>query len=188
MKIAIAAACTLAALAADARAECSPDNLTSADVTDIYARAVHHSLESDGCVRHSTTFKELVWVGSFANDRGCMGEGVIASCVWNATGYAAKAMARAGWVKAPLAAKRALALAWLRELENMNLYDGGDAPKKVTAPKAELRGEGLVVTAWVQAPPGMLPQREFYELKIEFAADGSIAKRDNIDSVTVPIR
>jgi hypothetical protein len=187
--IAIASIVTVATAVAPASADCDlsrPENIPAA-----YKRATGKQLPTDsGCVRSSSTFPGLVWVGHFANDRGCIGEGVLVGCALNPPGFAARAMARAGWKQADLATRKRLALAWLREIDGLSLVETkpDDFPKPFAAATATTRGKSTVVAVWTIDPAGMTPVDHYHHITIAFGDDGAHGAAKTIEDVDVRLR
>lgn len=172
-----------------ARASC--DVSTDDAVAAVYQRATGKELRKEWrCIRRSSTFPGLVAIGLFANDRGCMWQGVLADCRMDPAGYAARAMAKAGWGKADLGKKKALALAWLAEIDDVRLEPAapaGFAGRTFTPPTATADGAGLRIEGWQAFSAGMLPQTTFTKLRVVFAADGTHSAPVTLDQVTVPM-
>ena len=190
--MAASAALVIAAACAPARADC--DVHTEAGLAAAYQKATGKPLPKEhGCIRRSETFPDLVRVGTFAYDRGCIGEGVLAGCRIDPPGYAAAAMQHAGWVKAGPARRRALAVAWLRELDDLRLEDATTLPdgKALGALTARPVGTTLVIEGWVEDPAGMTPETNYRKIRVTFAADGShgaIATTDQLTERLTPSR
>jgi hypothetical protein len=175
---------------ADARADC--DVSTDAAIDAAYKKATGHALSREHrCARRSETFPDLVWIGSFAHDRGCRREGILARCKLDPPGYAAAAMKQAGWPSGDAAKRKALAIAWLREIDDERVLERAPdnfGTKQFTAPALTARDKASVVEAWVQEPAGMQPESDYTKIRVEFAADGTHGKIETIDSQSVPIR
>jgi len=94
------------------------DLSTEAGIAAAFKRATGKEVSKDhSCMQASTTFKGLVVTGIFADDRGCIGQGILVGCQISPPGFEAAAMAKAGW--ADLAARQDLALAWLTEIDDL---------------------------------------------------------------------
>ena len=177
------------ALAPRANADC--DVSTDAGIDAAYQKATGNALPHEHrCVRRAQTFPDVVTIGHFAYDRGCRWSEVLVGCKLSPSGYAAAAMAKAGWTKADAAKKQSLALAWLREVDDRALIEGNDgmiASAKITALVATPARDGtLRLEGWVREPPGMRRGTAFTKIRVTFAADGSHDKIDVIDNEFVP--
>lgn len=161
------------------------------NVPAAYEVATGKSLPADSsCVRPSSTFPGLVWIGHFANDRGCIGEGVLVGCQLSPQGFASKAMTRAGWAKADLATRKQLALAWLREIDDLSPVETKPEqfPKPFTPPTATMRGKTTVIDLWTVSPPGMRPVDYYHHIAFSFGDDGTHAGAVTIEDLEVPMR
>jgi hypothetical protein len=172
-----------------ARADC--DLSTDAGVDAAFKAATGREMDKQHrCATASSTFPGLVRVGSFAYDRGCITAGVLVGCKLSPSGFEAAAMKRAGWTTADATKRLALARAWLREVDDMDLVDTAPAKfggKKFSLPALTPSGKVWVFEAWLEEPPGMQPVTYFSKVHLEFAADGSHGTAKTTDSVDVPI-
>jgi hypothetical protein len=164
MKVAVCSLLLAALSSADAAPKC--DLSTDAGVDAAYKAATGKEMSTYGgrCARRSTTFPNMYALGTFLSDYGCRWEGVLHGCTWNDPKAAQVEMAAAGWAKADARKRGELALAWLREVDQVS----------AESPNTAAVGDTLVVDYWVTAPTGMVqrpPQRS--HMKIVFAADGS---------------
>ncbi|HTR50219.1 MAG TPA: hypothetical protein VMJ10_05885 [Kofleriaceae bacterium] len=142
------------------------DVSTDAGIDAAYKAATGHEMSTYGgrCVERSETFKGLIVVGSFASDLGCRWEGVLNGCKWNDRGAPRAAMAAAGWAKANAAKRQELALAWLREIDQVRVED-----EKVTADK-----DKVTIEYYEHGPVGMTPTPPpRYHYRVVFGADGT---------------
>jgi len=160
-------ACALVLAASAAHAD-SPkcDMSTDAGIDAAFKAATGHEMSRYGgrCVQRSETFKGLIVVGSFASDRGCIWMGMFDGCKWDAPGAPKAAMAAAGWAKADAAKRQELALAWLREIDQIRVED-----EKVTADH-----DKLVIEYFETGEVGMTPAKPpRYHMRVVFAADGT---------------
>lgn len=145
------------------------------------------------CIVHSSTFPGLVVMGTFADDRGCIGEGVLVGCQWNPKDAARQAMATSGWATADAAKKQMLALAWLSEITQTSVVasDPGGFAKvnKEWTPITATPGEdgSLTLELWERAPSGMLPINDYTRVKITFSANGTPGTAQVLDQAEVPM-
>jgi hypothetical protein len=165
------------------------DTSKEANVRGAFKQATGGELpKNGGCVRMSETFPGLVWVGSFADDRGCERTGVLVGCEMSPKGYQAKAMEKAGWAKADQAGKEKLAWAWLREIDDYSLVN--DKPDRFqgtwTAPTLEVGKDGSAVAEfWTRDPSGMRPVSVYRLQRVTFAAEGTHSDLKEIKQVTI---
>jgi len=162
------ACCLTIVTAAVAPANASPkcDLSTDAGVDAAYKAATGREMSTYGgrCARRSTTFPAMYVIGAFAADLGCQWEGAFHNCTWNDDKAAATEMAAAGWAKADAKKRGELAVAWLREIDQISLEDE----------KTSIVDGKLVVEFWKTNSSGMTqapPKRTHY--KTTFEADGT---------------
>ena len=166
---ALASFACLATLAAVTPAAAGPDkcNLsTDAGIDAAYKAATGNEIGSYGgrCVTHSTTFPSMIAIGEFASDYGCHWLGYLHGCKWNDPAAARVEMAAAGWAKADAKKRQQLALAWLREVDQVRVEDEHvtDDHGKLVVEYSQTEPVGMI-----QAPPAHTHHR------VVFAADGT---------------
>jgi hypothetical protein len=160
--------CWVALLAATpvAAAPGKCDLSTDAGIDAAYQSATGETISSYGgrCVQHSTTFPAMIAIGSFLSDYGCRWSGALHGCKWNDPDAARVEMAAAGWAKADAKKRQALALAWLREVDQVTVQDEN---------VSDDHGK-LVIDFWQPGHVGMNPTpppRSHH--RVVFAGDGS---------------
>src|SRR5262245_15865373 len=124
------------------------DTSTDDGVTAAYTKATGKTLPKEHrCATRSKTFPGLVRIGMFAHDRGCIPQGILVGCAMNPTGFAAAAMAKAGWDKADLAKRKELASAWLTEIDDFSIVSTkpDKFPKAFTPVGAKADGKNVVL-------------------------------------------
>jgi hypothetical protein len=123
----------------------------------------------------------------FANDRGCIGQGILVGCQIDPPGYEAAAMARAGWATADLAARTKLAVAWLQQIDDLQIVETKPEqfPKEFSPLSASADGNTLVVKFWTIDPAGMEPVQVYRKHEVAFAANGKHGAMTEIDRVDV---
>jgi hypothetical protein len=125
------------------------------------AFAITH--DNSPCIARSKTFPKMIAIGDFSKGV-CLSLGALHDCVWNDPAAARVEMATAGWAKADTKKSQALALAWLREVEQWRVED-----EHVT----DDRG-ALVIEYWQAEPSGSPPAPPTrYHYRVVFAADGT---------------
>jgi hypothetical protein len=157
-----AAIATATSLAAADTCDLSSD----AGVDAAYKAATGHEMSTYGgrCAERSSTFPAMYVLGTFLSDRGCRWEGTLHHCTWNDPKAAVTEMAAAGWAKADAKKRGELAIAWLREIDQVSF----------TQPSASVVNGKTVVDYWVWQSAGMrqAPTQKSH-LKIVFEADGT---------------
>jgi hypothetical protein len=120
--------------------------------------------DSSSCITRSKTFPKMIAIGEFSSDRGCWSLGALHGCEWNDPTAARVEMAAAGWAKADAKKRQALALAWLREVDQVRVED-----EHVTDDHG-----ALVIEYWQTEPNGLPPAPPTrYHYRVAFAADGT---------------
>jgi hypothetical protein len=164
MKLAICCLTLAATVAAHASPKC--DLSTDAGVDAAYKAATGREMSTYGgrCAQRSKTFPAMYVLGSFASDLGCRWEGALHNCTWNDPKAAATEMAAAGWAKADAKKRGELAIAWLREVDEINTEQE----------KTSIAGGKLVVDYIEVGPVTMNPASPSRtHMKVTFAADGT---------------
>lgn len=121
------------------------------------------TLDNSPCIARSKTFPKMIAIGEFSKGV-CSSLGALHGCEWNDPAAARVEMAAAGWTKAGTKKREALALAWLREVEQWRVEDEHVTDDRNT----------LVIEYWQTEPSGeppALPTR--YHYRVAFAADGT---------------
>jgi len=123
----------------------------------------------------------------FANDRGCIGQGILVGCQIDPPGYEAAAMAKAGWATANLAARQNLAVAWITEIDDLQIIQTKPEkfPKEFSPVSAKAEGNTVVIEFWTVDPAGMEPVQVFRKHKVVFGADGRAGQSSETDRVDV---
>jgi hypothetical protein len=151
-----------------------------------------------GCIKRPSELPEIIMVGTFAHDRGCMPEGAFVKKYFLSAreeNLSRAALKSLGWQKAGSEKREELALKWTRFgllafggyplLEANDDFDG----RKFHAPQtAAGEDKNATVTLWIQLPIGMRCQTNYQRVSFIFTADGSLQERKSIDSFTVPCK
>lgn len=162
-----------------------PDLATDDGVRAAFKKATGKDLHEDDCIGRPGV-KDVVVVGSFAHDRGCDLDGGFVGGTWmdrKAMGH--KGLAALGWAEMDAKARAELATQWSHRV----LYHwGGSVVRKTekafeledtpafTAPSTATDGDAVLVTFWVEEPPGMQDIDIFEQVELRFAADGAITR------------
>ena len=166
--------------------------------TDEAVRALYHKLTSEeldtrhSCLERSGTFAGVVRLGSFAHDHGCKWNHIISQCQIDPPNAAQQAMAQAGWNKADARTRQKLALAWMTEVEGVDLLrsqpSGWPKDKACRDPDSTPTPDGgLVVRYWVSGRQGKSRARHYWQSEVPFDRDGSHRKAKTIDEVSIEI-
>lgn len=152
---------------------------------------------SKGCLKRPAELPEIIPVGSFAHDRGCMLDGAFVKkrFLSKQENLSKAALESLGWRKAGAKGREEMALRWTQ----FGLLAFGGNPltkandnfngRDFQAPQAATDDEGVVnVTLWIRHPMGMRCQTVYAQLIFKFANDGSLAERLTTESFSIPCR
>jgi hypothetical protein len=153
---------------------------------------------SKGCLKRPEELPEIILVGTFAHDRGCMLEGAFVKKYFLSAreeNLSRAALKSLGWQKAGSEKREQMALKWTRfgllafggyPLLTAN-EDFGD--RDFQAPQARATGDnGVTVTLWTRRPSGMRCETGYERLSFIFADDGSLRERKPVDAFTLPCK
>lgn len=153
---------------------------------------------SRGCIKRPKELPEIILVGTFAHDRGCMLEGAFVKKYFlsRQENLSRQALENLGWRKADSTGREEIALRWTR----FGLLAFGGAPiikasedfdsREFHSPETMTgEQEGVVsVVLWTRRPAGMRCETGYERLSFVFAADGSLRERKSIDNFTIPCK
>ena len=180
------AACSSSTSSTPSSSEC--DLSTDTGIDAAYNKATGKELpKRDRCVDRSQTFRDVVRIGMFANDRGCIPQGLLVGCDWNPPNLATAIMAKAGWARADAARRKELAIAWLAEIDGTNIVTTKPTKfsKEFTPPTVTADGSGLALEVWSVEPAGMEPITRYHKQRVRFGADGTPDAGQEIDKLEV---
>lgn len=152
---------------------------------------------SKGCLKRPAELPEIILVGSFAHDRGCMLDGAFVKkrFLSKQENLSQAALESLGWRKADAGGRAELALEWtqfgLLAFGGYPLNEAKDdfRGRDFQVPQAATDDEGVVsVTLWTRQPMGMRCQTAYDRLIFKFAADGSLAERKSLESFSLPCK
>ena len=131
--------------------------------------------ERHNCVTRNPLFPGVVVIGDFAYDAGCRGGTWMVDCaLTDPAPDAPTLLARAGWTEADGDQRIVIAQEYLRSFglgQSMIVHD----PDK---PEWKVRDDGgIEAILWVQAPSGMRRGRELDKLRLDFAPDGALSRK-----------
>lgn len=162
------------------------DLSTDEGVRAAYAKQTGEKLdERHGCTGR-TGVKDVVVVGSFASDRGCILTGAfVAGRFITGDRLPTEGLAGAGWDTVAAADRPAFALQWAEKVlfhwggdfvaSSDKAFDFDDTPP-FAPPAAVAEGDVVVVTAWVEEPPGMMDQDAFVLVELRFSSAGAVTR------------
>jgi len=153
---------------------------------------------SKGCLKRPKELPEIILVGTFAYDRGCMLDGAFVKKYFLSRqdeNFSGRALESLGWRKADSTKREEIALRWTQ----FGLLAFGGYPivktdedfngREFRAPEA-LAGAagGVEVVLWTRQPAGMRCETNYQRLSFTFSDDGSLQERKSIDSFTIPCK
>lgn len=153
-----------------------------------------------GCIKRPAALPEIILVGSFAHDRGCMLEGAFVKKYFLAAreeSFSRAALKSLGWQKADAEAREKMALKWTQfGLLSFGSYplDKADAEedfkgREFQAPQtATDEDKNVAVTLWTRQPAGMRCETNYRRLSFIFAEDGSLKERKNLENFSIPCK
>ena len=161
------------------------DTSTDDGVRAAYKKATGKDLppKSDyQCIEHASSFPAVVKIGSFADDRGCMWEGVLYGCAFsNAADLQAQVLADAGWATADQAGKERLVRDYWSGVYDVFFTDSGDP--RITAPAFTWAADGSATfDYWSQENRGMLPGSHYEHHRDAIPATGAHADGTLVES------
>lgn len=127
----------------------------------------------DVCAAWPQTFPKVVVVGGFAHDRGCMPIGAFVGRKWfdRMDEATVAGLTSAGWVDGALEKREPLARAWVQEVlqafgghfvtEPTRAFELDDTPEFTPVGVRATESLGVVVSGWVQEPPGMVYEETY---------------------------
>jgi hypothetical protein len=151
-----------------------------------------------GCIKRPAELPEIILVGTFAHDRGCMLEGAFVNKYYHSAreeNFSRAALKSLGWQKNDSRKREESALKWTR----FGLLAFGGYPileadedfkgREFGAPEAMAGEAGVVqVRLWARLPMGMRCETNYQRLLLTFAHDGNLMERKSIDSFTLPCK
>lgn len=152
----------------------------------------------DVCAAWPSTFPEVVVVGTFAHDRGCMHEGLFVGRKWfegrDDKGTIA-GLESAGWSDEALEGRERLARAWVSEVlqafggrfveSSTPAFELEDTPEFTPVHVRATKVLGVVVNGWVEKPSGMVFEEAYHFVEYRFGRDGSL-KASSTRAFAVP--
>ena len=162
------------------------DLATDDGVRAAYKKATGDELNAEhGCIGR-TGVRDVIVVGDFAYDRGCIMSGGFVGGAWLDTAtLTATGPSKLGWATMDSKARADFALRWAEKV--LFHWDGSFVPADnkaftfedtpaYTAPAAVAKGDGVVVTFWIEEPPGMQDRDVFDQIELTFDAKGAVTR------------
>ncbi len=141
-------------------------------------------LDDHDCLAWPASFPRVVAVGQFAHDRGCELAGIFVDRRFITSDGEVAALATRDFMNTRLAAKEALARAWIDEVvhafggefvtEPGAAFSLPDAPTFAPVFARLNKIGGVVVEGWISEPPGMQDESVFHLVTHRFAPDGKL--------------
>lgn len=161
------------------------DLSTDEAVRAAFKEATGSEMHEDDCIGR-TGFQDVILIGSFAHDAGCMLQAAfIGGEFLDHAGFAQGALGRVGWRDLKPEDRPAFALDWAQKVlyhwhgdvvtESVKAFEFEDTPA-FTAPESKLDGDDAVVTAWIEEPPGMIDADSFNLVEMRFSPDGVVMR------------
>lgn len=152
--------------------------------------------KSKNCVHRNPKLPEIVLVGGFAYDRGCMFAGAFVGTRYFAAqdNLSGSALTHLGWAKADGKKREELAVNWVRygllTFDRPLTSATEDFVNEKFDPPAATTDEQhvVVVSLWNQKPAGRRCERAYDKLSFAFAEDGSFKERSRLTGFSVPCR
>lgn len=165
----------------------APLGRSSAAVREAVKAATGEDLGADLCTVFPSTFPRVIVVGGFADDRGCMYEGMFVDRTWYGRGGERPSRAvlgTAGWADADAETRQKLARAWVHEVSNAfggsfvaettTAFSFGDTPD-FEPPRVSATEDGsVIVSGWIEEPSGMVWESAYHFVEYRFGPDASI--------------
>jgi len=148
--------------------------------------------EGEVCIERPEEFKDLILIGYFADDRGCMlGDAFYKGEKIDIEKSSSKILMDNGWAerknKADLALEWVVNVSALWETVVSEEPDNFDTTGEhiFSAPEIQLLDNGsVIIKCWIKEPSGMAPEDEYYKLLVEFSDKGEIIRSEAEDRYT----
>lgn len=164
-----------------------PLGRSSAAVREAVKAATGEDLGADLCTVSPSTFPRVIVVGGFADDRGCMYEGMFVDRTWYGSGGERPTQAvlrTAGWADADAEKRQKLARAWVYEVSNAfggsfvaettTAFSFGDTPDFEPPRVSATEDGGVIVSGWIEEPSGMVWESAYHFVEYRFGPDATL--------------
>lgn len=145
------------------------------------------------CIDRFYNHDNIIVIGSFAHDAGCFIESIIVNGTmgdWDT--MTDKALAEMGWSDESKRKELLLqfiddtSMGWGYVQDSRNdEFDHKNASEFTEPIVTETDGE-FTVEFWVMGEAGMMPESNYYKMRVVFSANGELINSESIDSFTVP--
>ncbi|HEX8734205.1 MAG TPA: hypothetical protein VF721_02710 [Pyrinomonadaceae bacterium] len=153
---------------------------------------------SKGCIKRPAELPEIILVGSFAYDRGCMLDGAFVKKYFLSRqdeNLSKRALESLGWRKADSAKREEIALRWTQFgllafggypiVKTNEDFDG----REFHEPQSQTdEDKNVTVTLWIRQSTGMRCETNYQRASFIFNKDGNLQERKSIDSFTIPFQ
>jgi hypothetical protein len=149
---------------------------------------------SKGCVRRSPDLLNIIVVGSFAHDRGCAFQGVFIDSGYfegEESDLSQSALNALGWETSDAGRREELAGLWvergLLSFVTVLARKSEDLPiRRFQPPRAMTTKDGeIVVTVWVQLPPGRRRGTAYQLLEYRFSDAAELLGRTTVEELVL---
>ena len=179
------AACARAALTSDQGVSAALERSTGRGLSDRHP-----------CVDRLDSVDVIV-VGDFAYDHGCMLRGAFINGTWlDAEQLASKALGKLGWTKLTSTEREQTGRVFIEEVilygqgrfmrYSHEAFSLSDTPS-FEEPKVWSKGSEVKVIAWLHEPSGMMPIEEFRQVEVTIDSKGQVRSR-GVSSFSVPMK
>lgn len=153
---------------------------------------------SRGCLKRPKELSNIILIGGFANDRGCIltngfVEKKFAKDRKQLTKMALKSL---GWKKADSKIRQQLALNWVKNgllaflnpLKKATEHFGGKQ-EEFEGPRSFANKDGsITITLWTKRPAGMVCEDAYSKISYKFSPKGEFVERKQISSFRIPCK
>jgi hypothetical protein len=144
--------------------------------------------EENICIKEASNFKNLYCVGSFAHDRGCMGDLIIAgNIITSWKNIMPDVLNVFGWKKEEN--RLALSLNWVENdvlcWERVIHEKENDIGTDYNQPISEKQGNDYRVVLWLAAPAGMRKGKQFERLEIIIDNNGNLKSKKILEKKSI---
>lgn len=153
--------------------------------------------KSDVCIKRSDNFKNLITIGFFANDAGCMFAGFFVSgeYITDYSQASRNVLKETDWVVPgkTIEENQKIALQWMEEVSAFEtILDSDKTPKdfeKANAPKyhppsvqavSDRDAGGWIVNYWVREESGMSPENTYKEMQFMLLSTGHMQDKPKV--------
>ncbi len=150
----------------------------------------YSKMKNDVCVVIDSEFKHFASIGTFASDRGCMGE----ECYFGGnygslSELTPKALEHYGWgdksKRKELARKWTTEIVYVWESALTSKPSRGFSESEYFDPQVSEKDGSIHVKLWIREPAGMLNQSDYRLAEVIYSSKGEISSIKNLRNKTV---